>query len=103
MNSKIKPRGETTLQSKNSTDYYNVNKTCEVFANVLLTLGTVENWFSIAFRRPRSSYAKPFDYAIINRNNLAVLALTELLKSPDNSIRSSATENNFKNYERRDI
>ena len=74
------------------SDYHKIKKTCEVFANVLLMLGTVENWFAVAFKRPRSSYAKPFDYAIINSNNSAVPALTELLKSSDNSIRSAAAE-----------
>jgi DNA-binding HxlR family transcriptional regulator/HEAT repeat protein len=75
-----------------SSEYYKAKKTCEVLANVVLMLGTVENWFAVAFRRPRSSFAQPFDYAIINSKNSAIPALTELLKSTDNSIQSAAAD-----------
>ena len=75
-----------------SNQYYKAKETCEVLANVILMLGTVENWFAVSFKRPRSLFAQPFDYAIVNSKDLAMPALTEQLKSTDNSIRSTSAD-----------
>ncbi len=68
-------------------------KACEVLANTVLSLGSTDDWITVAFHRPRiEGYAEPFDEAIVNAKDKAVPALTKLLEAPDSSVQSAAAE-----------
>jgi hypothetical protein len=78
--------------ARRNDQYYEARNTGKELANIALRLGKVEDFFRMSFQRPRSMFAEPFDYAIINSKNEALPALTELLKSPDISIRTASSE-----------
>lgn len=68
-------------------------KMCEVLAKTVLSMGSVDDWITIAFHRPRiNCQAENFDEAIVKSKEKSVPALTVLLQAPDSSVQIAAAE-----------
>jgi HEAT repeat protein len=84
------------------TDYYDSDEfrgaddACKVFADIILTSGSIDDWVKIAFHRPRDgrydNNAESFDKALIDSKEQAVPALAKLLSDPDASVQAAAAE-----------
>jgi HEAT repeat protein len=62
-------------------------------ANAALQLGSVDDWITIAFYRPKDErYAKLFYDALISSKDKAVPGLTKLLQAPDIDVQRTAAE-----------
>ena len=76
-----------------SSEDESAQKMCEVLAETVLSMGSVDNWITIAFHRPRINYhAESFDEAIVKSKEKAMPALTVLLQDPDASVQIAAAE-----------
>jgi HEAT repeat protein/DNA-binding HxlR family transcriptional regulator len=83
-------------RDRNSNDW-NLRQEAEsawtALANAALQLGSVDDWITIAFHRPKDErYARLFYDALISSKDKAVPGLTKLLQAPDNDVQRTAAE-----------
>lgn len=93
----LKTEGFLSTPRDRSSDDLNLRQNAEsawtALANAALNLGSIDDWITIAFHRPKDeNHARPFYEALINSKDKAVPALTKLLQAQDNDVQRTAAE-----------
>jgi hypothetical protein len=71
----------------------NARSAWAALADAALDLGSIDDWITIAFHRPKDEeFARPFYEALISSKDKAVPALTKLLQASDNDVQRTAAE-----------
>jgi HEAT repeat protein len=93
----LKTEGFLSAPRDRSSDDWNLRQDADrawtALANAALELGSVDDWITIAFHRPKDDrYARLFYDALISSKDKAVPGLTKLLQAPDNDVQTTAAE-----------